>query len=182
MPSERMRGFVLLLLAAGFMLAVASNAQEPVILGPAELEKLVPTNFYFEGQLGPTQMRNSVAIRFGERHNFIVALVDTSGYASAIRGKYEGFIITDAKFSLRHASSGGGMGTGSTVQVPAGAYGFGFTEDLKMNIFDVGGNKLHTISVTRDDKLKAPRPLAVLKSGNEFRLYRGRAYVVVTPN
>ncbi len=181
MQRIRRGGFALLFLAAGLLSSVAASyAQEPVILGPAELEKVVPNNFYFEGQLGPTQMRNSAAIRFGERNNFVAALVDTSGYASNIRAKYEGFIISDSKFTLRYVSSGGGVGAGSTIDLPAGAYGFGFTDDLKMNIFDVGGKKLQTISVTKDDKLQAPRPLAIVKSGNEFRLYMGRTYAVVS--
>ena len=181
MQRVRRSGSALLILAAGLLFAVAASyAQEPVILGPAELEKVVPANFYFEGQLGPTQMRNSAAIRFGERHNFVAALVDTSGYSTSIRGKYEGFVISDRKFSLRYASSGGGTGAGTSVQLPAGAYGFGVTDDLKMNVFDVGGNKLQTISVTKDDKLQNPRPLAIVKSGNELRLYKGRTYVVVS--
>ncbi len=181
MQKVRRGGFALLCLAAGLLFSVAASyAQEPVILGPAELAKVVPTSFYFEGQVAPTQMRNAAAIRFGERNNFVAALVDTSGYASSIRGKYEGLLISDAKFYLRHTSSGGGVGSAASIEVPAGAYGFGFTEDLKMNIFDVGGKKLQTISVTKDDKLQAPRPLAIVKSGDELRLYKGRIYVVVS--
>ena len=170
--------FSLLVLTAGLLSSVTpSYAQEPVILGATELEKVVPTNFYFEGQLGPTQMRNAAAVRVGDKQHIVAALVDTSGYASSIRSKYEGFIISDTKFFLRHTPAGGGMGSGASVELPAGAYGFGFTEDLKMNVFDVGGKKLHTVNAAKDDKLQGPRPLLLTKSGNDLRLYRGRNYV-----
>ncbi len=155
-------------LAFGFALLLAdAGAQEPVILTGDELTKVVPSNFYFEGQTGPTQMRNAAAIGFAKNHRFVAALVDTSGYASGIRSKYEGFLITDAKVLV------GG------TPLPVGAYGFGITEDGKMNIFDIAGERLHTVSAPRDAQLKSPRPLAIVKSGNELRLYRGRNYVVL---
>lgn len=149
------------------LLLGTASAQGPVILGSDELSKVVPTNFYFEGQIGPTQMRNAAAIRFGSNHHFIAALVDTSGYASGVRGKYEGLIITDAKISV------GG------VELAIGAYGFGFSEDGKLNFLDIGGNLLNSVSAPKDSKLQSPRPLAIIKSGNDLRLYRGRNYVLL---
>jgi hypothetical protein len=172
--------FFVPVLAVVFLACVpVANAQEAIIVSENELSKLVPTNFYFEGQLGPTQMRNSAAVRFGEKQHIVAALVDTSGYASNIRSKYEGFVISDVKFVLTYSLTGGGMGSATSVDLPAGAYGFGFTDDLKINIFDVGGKKLHTISVVKDEKLQSPRPLAITKSGNDIRLYRGRTYTVI---
>lgn len=155
-----------LVLSFVLLLGTASG-QGPVILGSDELSKVVPTNFYFEGQIAPTQMRNAAAIRFGANHHLVAALVDTSGYASGVRSKYEGFLIADSKVSVG--------GTELTV----GAYGFGFTEDGKMNILDIGGNQLHSFSAPRDSKLQSPRPLAIVKTGDELRLYRGRNYVVL---
>jgi hypothetical protein len=180
MRMTRMSALALLSLSAGLLSAIAiSYAQEPVVLSAAELEKVVPNNFYFEGQLGPTQTRNSAAVRFGERQHLVAALVDTSGYASNIRSKYEGFIISDTKFVLRQMTSGGGVSSAAAVEMSAGAYGFGFTDDMKMNIFDVGGKKLQSVSAYKDDKVQSPRPLMITKSGNEIRLYRGRTYVII---
>ncbi len=180
MQMVRKSAFGLLLLAAGFLSSIATSpAQEPVILSAQELEKVVPANFYFEGQLGPTQMRNSAAVRFGDKQHIVAALVDTSGYASNIRNKYEGFIISDIRFFVRHLAAGGGMGASASAELPAGAYGFGFTDDLKVNIFDVGGKKLQTVSATKDDKLQSPRPLSIIKNGSELRLYKGRTFVVL---
>ena len=157
-----------LVLAAVFVAsALVLFAQQPAILGPDDLGKLVPTNFYFGGQLAPTQMRNAVGVRFDPQRHFIAALVDTSGYASSIRSKFEGFLICDQPVMI------------SGTEVKAGAYGFGFAQDLKLNILDVGGMTLHSIAAARDDQLKSPRPLAIIQSGKDLRLYRERSYVVI---
>jgi len=143
-------------------------AQAPVLVSADKLEKVVPSSFYFEGQVAPTQMRNGAAVRFGESQNLIAALVDTSGYASNIRSKYEGFIISDVSVKV------------GAENLSAGAYGFGFTEDGKMNIFDIGGKKLITTAASKDDKLQSPRPLMIsIVQGNRIRLYRGKSYVEI---
>jgi hypothetical protein len=148
-------------------LCSSAVAQEPALLTTEELAKVVPNNFYFEGQLGPTQMRNAAAVRFQEKRHLVAALVDTSGYASSIRSKYEGFLIMDAPVVVG----------GTALKV--GAYGFGFTDDLKLNILDLGGNTIHTLAVKKDAEAKSPKPLNIVKAGAEYRLYRGRNYVVI---
>ncbi len=168
MKEMKAGGWILLSTLLGFSLLVTTaSAQGPVILSGDELDKVIPRGFYFEGQSAPTQMRNAAAIRFDTNHHFMAGLVDTSGYASNIRSKYEGFLIADAKVSV------GG------VELGVGAYGFGFTAEGKMNIFDIAGTRLHSVSAPRDAKLQSPRPLAITQSGNELRLYRGRNYVVL---
>src|SRR5215467_14659820 len=78
----------------------------PGILTGADLQRVVPSSFYFEGQAGPTQMRNSAAARLSEKSHVIAALVDTSGYSSDIRGRYEGFLITDTPIKVGNAELG----------------------------------------------------------------------------
>jgi hypothetical protein len=179
------RNYALTLFLAIVLVApvLSAYAQAPVILGADQLEKVVPPSFYFEGQLGPTQMRNTSAVRFGEKQNLVAALVDTSGYASNIRSKYEGFIISDIRIQVTMSSSSAGrVASASSENLPAGAYGFGFTEDGKMNIFDVGGKKLLTATSHKDDKIQSPRPLMItVVEGNRVRLYRGRSYVELAP-
>ncbi len=156
-----------LFVAAAMLVSTLTFAQQAVILGPDELSKVVPTNFYFEGQLAPTQMRNAAAVRLGPQRHVIAALVDNSGYASDIRAKFEGFLISDEAVMI------GG------VEVKSGAYGFGFTKDSKLNLLDVGGKALHSLTTRRDEKFQSPRPLVIVQSGKELRLYRGREYVVI---
>ena len=151
-------------------LAVVSAAvqQDGVVLTGAEFTKVVPTTFYFEGQSAPTQMRNAAAARFGAKRYVIVGMVDTSGYSSEVRAKYEGFFITDSPIMLGDS------------QVGAGAYGFGFSNDGKLNLFDVGGNKFLSVSTSTDKDLKRPRPLTMIKAPGGIRLYSGKSYVTVS--
>jgi hypothetical protein len=148
--------------------AVAAAAQErTVVLTGAELTRVVPTGFYFQGQSAPTQMRNSAAARFGSTRCVIAGLVDTSGYAADVRAKYEGFLITDSPIMI------------NKTELAVGAYGFGFSNDGKLNILDLAGREILSVSTTNDKSMKRPRPLFMSKSGDEVRLYSGRQYAVI---
>jgi hypothetical protein len=151
-----------------FMPAQVFAQNSPVILEGAQLTRVVPTGFYFQGLSAPTQMRNSAAARMGENRYVLAGLVDTSGYSADIRAKYEGFLITDSAISINGSD------------VATGAYGFGFTNDGKLNILDLAGNQILSVSTTKDSALKRPRPLMMMKSGEELRLYNGRDYALIT--
>src|SRR5256886_9413315 len=158
-----------LLLSAILCLPAFAAAQNSVtILTGAELNQVVPPGFYFQGLSAPTQMRNSAAARFGTKRFVITGLVDTSGYAADVRAKYEGFLITDSPISI----NGFDLGTG--------AYGFGFSNDGKMQILDLAGNQILSISTTKDNELKRPRPLMVTNAAEGIRFYSGKDYVTVT--
>ena len=140
---------------------------QATVLAGAELTRVVPPGFYFQGLSAPTQMRNSAATRFGTNRFVIAGLVDTSGYSADVREKYQGFLITDSPISI----NGTDLGTG--------AYGFGFSKDGKLNILDLAGNQLLSVATTNDAQLRRPRPLMMSKSGNGIRLYRGRDYAQI---
>ncbi|HEV2828170.1 MAG TPA: hypothetical protein VGW76_11270 [Pyrinomonadaceae bacterium] len=148
--------------------AVVATAQDrTVILTGAELTRVVPTGFYFQGQSAPTQMRNSAAARFGSARYVIVGMVDTSGYAAEVRAKYEGFLITDSPIWI------------NKTELAVGAYGFGFSNDGKLNILDLAGREILSVATTNDTSMKRPRPLFMTKSGDEVRLYSGRQYAII---
>lgn len=148
--------------------AVIAAAQEPAaVLSGAELTRIVPPGFYFQGLSAATQMRNSAAARFGTKRFVIAGLVDTSGYAADVRAKYEGFLITDSPITINGTDLG------------AGAYGFGFTGDGKVNVLDLGGNQLLSVSSAKDGHLKRPRPLMMTKTAEGIRLYGGRDYITI---
>lgn len=138
-----------------------------VILTGAELARVVPPGFYFQGLSAPTQIRNAAAARFGTNRYVIAGLIDTAGYAADVRAKYEGFFITDSPITIN----------GSDLS--SGAYGFGFSEDGKLNILDLAGNQVLSVSTTKDSSLKRPRPLTMIKSGAEVRLYSGKDYATI---
>ena len=158
----------LLLLSSICSLTTYVTAQDQVtVLTGAELTRVVPPGFYFQGLTAPTQMRNSAAARFGADRYVIVGMVDTSGYAADVRAKYEGFFITDSAVEINDHDLG------------IGAYGFGFSNDGKMQILDLAGDQIFQVSTTKDSSLRRPRPLMMMKSGDGVRLYSGRDYVTI---
>ena len=149
--------------------AVAALAQDTtMILSGPDLTRVVPTSFYFQGLAASTQMRNAAAARFGDKRYVVAALVDTSGYAADVRAKYEGFFITDSPVKI----NGSDLGTG--------AYGFGFSNAGKMQILDLAGNEILSVSTAKDTELKRPRPLMMSKNGDGVRLYSGKDYITIT--
>jgi len=148
--------------------AAAQNSA--TVLAGAELSRVVPPGFYFQGQSAGTQMRNAAAARFGSNRYVIAGLVDTSGYAAEVREKYQGFLITDSAVRV------GGF------ELSTGAYGFGFTNDGKFVVLDLSGKQIFSTRTEQDKELKRPRPLMMSKSGAGIRLYGGRNYVAIGTN
>ena len=169
--SKRATAYAAAMLAALLLFnisTVTTAAQaNAIILGGAQLARVVPPGFYFEGQSAPTQMRNSAAARFDAKRYVIAGMVDTSGYSSDIRAKYEGFFITDSPVTV------------AGTQLGVGAYGFGFTDDGKFNLFDVGGNQILSVNTTSDRGIRRPRPLMMTRAADGVRLYSGRSYVTI---
>ena len=149
-------------------LPLMGSAQDSVtILSGPELTKVVPPGFYFQAQTAPTQMRNAAAARFGSKRYVIAGLVDTSGYAADVRAKYEGFFITDSPITINGSDLG------------VGAYGFGFSNDGKLNILNLAGNEILSVSTAKDTDLKRPRPLVMTMSAGVVRIYRGKDYAAI---
>jgi hypothetical protein len=151
------------------LLPLTLVAQESVVLTEKDLSGVVPAGFYFEGKIAPTQMYNATAVRFGEKRHLIAALADMSGYATAVREKVEGFLVTDIPVRIGNKELG------------VGYYAFGFTKEGVLNIFDLAGTPLFSVKGTRDSALRTPRPLAMVKGADGIRLYRGKDYVIVAP-
>jgi hypothetical protein len=155
-----------LALSGSLPLLVAAQDSAVVLTG-AELTRVVPTGFYFQGQSAPTQMRNATAARFGTSRFVIVGMVDTSGYAADVRARYEGFLITDSAITINGS------------ELATGAYGFGFSNDGKLHILDLAGKELLSVSTMNDKQLKRPRPLMMTGVGKTVRLYSGRDYAEI---
>jgi hypothetical protein len=170
MNSGKFRFAPILALVLSSCAVVAFGQNKAVVLTGAELTRVVPPGFYFEGQSAPTQIRNAAAARFGQKRHVIVGLVDTSGYSSEIRAKYEGFLITDSPIQI------GGRA------LATGAYGFGFTDDGKLNIFDVGGRQILSVPAETDKDLRRPRPLMLQSAADGLRFYAGRSFAVIKLN
>ena len=156
-----------IMLVVGFVPAVKAQDSITVLAG-ADLTRVIPPGFYYQGLSAATQMRNAAAARVGDKRYVITGLVDTSGYAADIRAKYEGFFITDSPIRIN----------GSDLAV--GAYGFGFSNDGKMQILDLAANTVLSVATTKDNELKRPRPLMMAKAAGGLRLYSGKDYVTIS--
>jgi len=161
--------FLIFAFAAALPAAVgAQGGGAPVVLSGAQLTRIVPAGFFFEGQSAPTQMRNAAAARFGAKQHVVAGMVDTSGYSADVRSRYEGFFIIDTPMIV------GGQ------ELATGAYGFGFVENNRFTISDVGGTQLFTVNTEPDRNLRRPRPLMMARGAGGVRLYSGRRYVTIT--
>ena len=153
-------------------IALALPAQEsPIphtagVLPSAEVERLMPPSVFFSGQSATVQIRNSAAIRFAGDGITLAGLVDTGGYSSGVRDRYQFYLLTDT------AIEAGGR------RIVPGAYGGGFLSDGFL-LMDLGGHELLRLPVTADPSMKRPRPLQFVAGpeAGEYRLYLGRAYV-----
>lgn len=160
------------------VLSIMSIAQEqkPASMPPAKESvlkaaevgaKLFPEKVHFRGQVGSAQMRNTGGVRFADDLLVMAALVDSSGYASGIKEKYQAYLITDVSIEI-----GGQM-------LKPGAYGCGFIDNNKFVVMDLGANELFQVASTKDTEMKRPIPLQFVATpdSGKYRFYHGRDYV-----
>jgi len=152
-------------------LAGAALSQEASkhVLGSDELKKTVPSEYFFRGQKAPVQLRNAVGFKGPEGKMVLAALVDASGYSTAIQQKYQGMLITEIKLNI------GG------TNLPAGQYGFGFTSDGKFMVMDVGNDDVLSTSSQTDSALQHAVPLKLVEDGAGYKLYAGKKWVGIKP-
>lgn len=155
---------VLFTLAA--VAAVAQQASKHV-LSRDELNKLTPAEFFFRGQKAPVQLRNAVGFQLADSKMTLAALVDASGYSTAIQQKYQGMLITESKLNI-----------GGSELVP-GQYGFGFSADGKFVVMDVANNDVLSTGSQTDQEMKRPVPLKLIEDGDGYKLYAGRKWVSI---
>lgn len=147
-------------------MAQSTPAAPTVLKDDAALKKVVPEAYFFRGLNATTQLRNAAAIHYPDDFYVIAALVDTSGYSTDVKAKYNGLFITEKKLKF---DGGGTLGPGQ--------YGMGYTADGKFHILDVAGNELLVSDIKADDKLNRPQPLKIVLDGTTAKLYLGKKYV-----
>ena len=157
--------FVTLMVTLLLCFASAQKATQH-LLSAEELKRVVPTDFFFSGQKAPTQMRNASGFQTSDGKTTIAALVDASGYSTAMQQKYQGFLITESKLNV------GGS------ELAPGEYGFGFTSD-KFVVMNAANEDVLSVSYETDSSLKRPVPLKMVEDGTGYKLYAGRKWVSV---
>ncbi len=140
---------------------------KPGVLGGDDLKKVVPATYFFRGQSAPVQLRNSAGFSGADGKLVLAGLVDTSGYASDVQARYQGFLITEVKLNIEGS------------ELAPGEYGFGFSQAGKFLVMDVGANDLFSVGAKMDDKLARPVPLKIVEDRAGYRLYTGRKWVLL---
>ena len=70
------------------------------VLSSDEVKKATPAEYFFRGQKAPVQLRNAVGFQLADGKMMLAALVDASGYSTAIQQKYQGLLITETKLNI----------------------------------------------------------------------------------
>ncbi len=158
------------LLAAPTLLGQTAPAPTgDTVLHAAEAGKILPPAVFFRGQSAPVQARNSGGIKFSDGMLVLAALVDNSGYSTAVQQKYQAYFITEVAIEIN----------GHPLQ--PGAYGVGFVEG-HFGVMDIGNHDLFSVDGAHDAELKRPTPLQVIADAapGKYRLYEGREYVMIS--
>lgn len=163
---------LLLCAMASFCLHLSAQTTAAAgILKAPDVANLVPATVFFRGQVASVQARNAAGVKLPDGMLVLCALVDTSGYSTAVQQKYQGYFITEVALDI------------NGQMLKPGAYGVGFVEGNKFLVMDVGAHDLFTAGSTHDADLKRPMPLQILAdtTPNRYRLYVNRNYVVFSP-
>ena len=145
----------------------SAPAKEGLLTAADVGNKLLPEKVFFRGQIAPVQARNTGGVRYAGGLLVFAGLVDSSGYSTAIREKYQAYLINEVPIEIG----------GQTLK--PGAYGIGFLEGNKFVVMDIGANDVLQAASVKDTEMKRPVPLqftAASGAGN-YRLYHGRDYV-----
>jgi hypothetical protein len=154
-------------LVAGMFASAGAQQAAKHVLTSDELNKTVPTEYFFRGQKAPVQLRNAVGFQLADGKMVLAALVDASGYSTAIQQKYQGMLITEVKVDIGGSELGPGQ------------YGFGFTGDGKFVVMDVGNNDVLSTAVQTEPDLKRAVPLKLVEDGAGYKLYAGKKWVAL---
>jgi len=139
-----------------------------VVLKAADITpKIFPERVFFRGQSAPVQFRNSGGVHFADDLYVLAGMVDSSGYSTAIKEKYQAYLLNEVTLEIG----------GQTLK--PGAYGIGFLNGGKFVVMDLGANGVLQATSQKDTEMKHPVPLQVVPSANagSYRLYAGRDYV-----
>lgn len=153
---------ILILLASAWAQQASKH-----ILSADEVKKATPTEYFYRGQKAPVQLRNSVGFQLADGKMMLAALVDASGYSTAIQQKYQGLLITESKLDIG----------GSTL--PPGEYGFGFASDGKFVVMDVANSDVLSAPYQMDQALQRAVPLKLIADGDGYKLYGGKKWIAI---
>ncbi len=165
--------------SAGWLHAQIANGSRPagqLLLNRDQASAVMPPSVFYRGQSASIQARNSAGIKMSDGRYVLMALVDTSGYSSAVQQTYQAYLLTEIPLTI-----------GSHLTLKPGAYGFGFvgggSSNESMVVMDIGGNEILRTGTTHEDAMARPTPLQILPgvTDGQYKLCLGRSCVVFLP-
>ncbi|MGC1872473.1 MAG: hypothetical protein WA700_16065 [Acidobacteriaceae bacterium] len=149
--------------------AQSAASSQTKILSPQDVGALMPHSVFFRGQTATVQLRNTFGLRLAGGKIMLAGLVDTSGYATGLQQKYQGYLLSENALTIN----------GKTL--PAGAYGFGFVANDAFVVMDIGAREVLTTTSKTDSAMPRPRPLMIVAGSHpgNYRLYEGRRFVSI---
>ena len=144
-----------------------AEGKEVVLKATDITPKIFPERVFFRGQSAPVQFRNSGGVHFADDLYVLAGMVDSSGYSTAIKEKYQAYLLSEVTLEIG----------GQTLK--PGAYGIGFLNGGKFVVMDLGANDVLQATSQKDTEMKRPVPLQVVASATagSYRLYAGRDFV-----
>jgi hypothetical protein len=164
------RNYVLWLATLLLCTCLAPAQQPPAkgILSSTELKKLIPHDYFFAGLTASVQPGMNAGVRFANGKVLLVALVNTSGYSTAIQQKYQALFLTDSPLRVEGSD------------LPPGAYGCGFSSE-KFFVMNVAAEDVVSVPAHRDEKLQRAVPLKFVEQEGGYRFYAGKNFVTLQP-
>ena len=156
-------GLLILILAASAWTQQVSKH----VLSADEVKKATPAEYFYRGQKAPVQLRNAVGFQQADGKMTLAALVDASGYSTAIQQKYQGLLISESKLNI-----------GGSTLAP-GEYGLGFAADGKFVVMDVANTDVLSASYQTEQTLQHAVPLKLVADGDGYKLYAGKKWIAI---
>lgn len=149
--------------------AQTGGAAQAKVLMPEKVAAVMPATVFFRGQRASVQLRNTSGLEFPGGAMVLAGLVDSSGYSSGVRQKYQGYWIGEVPVMIEGK------------RLPAGAYGFGFLDGNVLLVMDLGAHELLRVPSRTDAGMRRPHPLEMEagKKPGSYRLYEGRRFVSI---
>ena len=144
------------------------QAGQDAVLKAADISpKIFPERVFSRGQVAPAQLRNAGGIHYADDFYVLAGLVDSSGYSTAIKEKYQGYLLNEVTLEIARQT------------LKPDAYGFGFLPGSKFVVMNLGANDVLQGASQHDADMKRPMPLQVVASSTAgtYRLYAGRDFV-----
>src|SRR5258705_8613653 len=115
--------------------------------------KLLPEKVFFRGQIAPVQGRNTGGVRYADGFLVFAGLVDSSGYSTSIREKYQAYLINEVPVEI------GGQ------RLKPGTYGIGVLEGNRIVVLDIGAHDVLQTASVENLEMKRAEALEFVAGG-----------------